>query len=496
MEVIEGKDNNSNYIQDVKNKAIKSMKWSVLAELVPKIIAPVTTLIFVKILLPSDFGIMTIATIFVGLAGMFQDFGLAKALIRERGDTEDSANVVFWSNITLSIVIYFLIFIFSPFISLFFKEPRLTDVLRVLCLEIVFSSLISVQYAILQKDFQFRKIFLSGLVFVVVPVFVTIPLALYNFGVWALVLGSLSSYCAQTIVLWSQSSWRPKLRFNLPVAKKLFNFGVWFTADAFILWVLSYGDSAAIGYFLNVNDVGIYYIGMTFTSLVFGTIFNPLLSVAYSSFSRLQHDSDYLNRSFIKVNQLLAILCIPMGFGLILTVSPIYSIFFKNNWEGIQTVIFLLGAMQTIAWLVGINPTLYRTIGRPDINFKIGVVSLFFYLPAYIFFAQFGLFIFCIGRLLVAIITNCIHLFVIHKILKLTPTYFFNCIKIPLMAAIPMSILVYFIINLSGSFLGFPGALKLLGIIIFGASTYAAALYFINKEYTKQFLSFFLKAIR
>ena len=111
MQKTEIGDSNLHSAQNVKDKAIKSMKWSVLFELMPKIIVPITTLIFVKILLPEDFGIMTIATIFVGLAGTFQDFGLAKALVREIENKEESADVVFWSNVVLSAVIYFLIFI-------------------------------------------------------------------------------------------------------------------------------------------------------------------------------------------------------------------------------------------------------------------------------------------------------------------------------------------------------------------------------------------------
>ena len=496
MESMETEHSDINLMQDVKNKALKSIKWSVFAELVPKVIIPVTTLIFVRVLLPADFGLMTIATIFVGLAGAFQDFGLAKALIREKDDIKNSANVVFWSNISLGAVMYLLIFFLAPLIASFFHEPRLVSVLRVLCVEIILSALISVQYAILQRDFHFRKIFLSGLGFVLMPVVVTLPLAILHFGVWALVLGSVSGYCFQVVVLWFVSDWRPRFRFDIPVAKKLFKFGVWFTAEALTLWILSYGDSAAVGHYLGVNDVGVYYIGMTITMLIFGTIFNPLLGVSYSSFSKLQYNLDHLRHSFLRVNQLSALICIPMGVGLILIVSPLYSIFFQNKWQGVQAVIALLAAMQMIAWLVGTNSTLYRTIGRPDINFKIGVVSLFFYLPAYIFFAQLGLFMFCVGRLLVAIITDGIHIFVIHKTLKISPLYLFDCIKIPVIAVIPMALLVYGLIYVSGSFLGILGITKLLAIIILGAGVYAGALYFISKESFKQSFSLFLKVLR
>lgn len=483
-------------VNEIKHKAIKSIKWSFLVELVPKAIVPITTLVFVRILSPADFGIMAIATIFIGFAAMFQDFGLAKALIREKKNVKDSANVVFWSNLTFSVIVYFFIFIIAPFAAIFFKEPKLNAILRVLCLEIVISSLISVQYAILQKEFQFKKIFLGGMGFVIVPIAVTIPLAIYGFGVWALVFGSLASYAIQAIILWVLSGWRPELKFSFSVAKRLFNFGAWFTAESFMLWLLSYGDSATVGYFLNINDVGIYSIGLTLTSLVFGTIFNPLLSVAYSSFSAVRDDLDYLRDSFVKVSEILAVLCIPIGIGLILTAHPIYSIFFKSSWSGIYPVIALLGAMQMLSWLVGMNPTIYRTIGRPDINFKIGIFSMFFYLPFYVFFAQFGLVAFCVGRLLVAIITDGIHLFVLHKTLKVSPAYLLKCVKTPIVAAIPMSVIVYVLIYFSGSFLGWSGALKLVLIVMAGAGAYVGVLRLIDKNRFNKSFSLFVKTIK
>lgn len=489
-------ENSENLIQEVKSKAIKSIKWSVLTELVPRIIVPVTTLLLVKILSPADFGLLTIATIFVGFAGMFQDFGLAKALIREKKDVEESADIVFWSNISLGFVFYFIIFASAPIISSFFHEPRLTNILRVLCFEIILSALISVQYAILQREFEFKKVFKSTLGFAISPVVVTIPLALLNFGVWALVFGSLSGYLIQAIILWIQSPWRPRLRFNRNIAKRLFGFGGWFTAEMFVLWVLSYGDSGAVGYFLNVDDVGIYYIAMTFTTMVFGSVFNPLLSIAYSSLSKLQHDPEGLKRFFIKITEFTAILCIPMGIGLILVVSPLCSIFFQEKWDGIGHIIALLSAMQMLAWLVGVNPTLYRAIGRPDANFKIGAASIFYYLPVYVLFAQFGLFIFCIGRVLVALVTDIIHIIVTYKLIKINPNYLLRCIKIPLVGATLMAVSVYGLMHFSGTFLGWTGILKLLTVVFIGTAVYFGALYIINKNYLKQFFLIFLGAVK
>jgi len=70
-------------ISEVKERAIKSVKWSALGEIASRSIQPIVTLILARLLTPADFGVVGIAMIAIGLAQIFQDFELRKTLILE-----------------------------------------------------------------------------------------------------------------------------------------------------------------------------------------------------------------------------------------------------------------------------------------------------------------------------------------------------------------------------------------------------------------------------
>jgi len=471
-------------MEDTKIKAIRSIKWTALSEIISRSIQPIVTLILARLLTPADFGVVGVAMIAIGLAQIFQDFGLGKTLIQRETEVEKTANIVFLTNLVLSVVIYFIIFFTAPLISKFFHEPKIINVLRVLCLQIILLSFIVVHQALFQRNFQFKQLFFIRLFSSAVPGFVSIPMAIYGYGVWALVLGSLAGSLSNVLLFWKFSRWRPTLSYDFQLAKQLFGFSSWVMLEAFLGWLILWGDSIILGHFLGVKELGVYRVGVTFIMLLFGIFFNSLLPIAYSAFSRLQSNHEELKQSFLKATKLISSTSLPVGAGLAVLSRFISSIIFGHKWYGIEIVISIIGIMFAVAWLVGINPEVYRAIGRPDINSKLLFVNVIYYLPIYIFAAPYGLLVFCIARLTVAVISMSLHLYFVNKILKLRYTYLADCGKEPLVASIIMVGVLYLV----KFFMGNTTTSGLIILICIGITTYVTSLWFIKKELIFQFL--------
>lgn len=473
---------------DIKKHAVKSVKWTALSEITSRSIQPIVTLILARLLTPADFGIVGIAMIAIGLAQIFQDFGLGKTLIQRETEVEKSANVIFWINITLSVIIYFILFLTAPLISKFFNEPKVVDVLRVLCLQIVLLSLISVHQALFQRNFQFKQLFFIRLLSTGVPGLVSIPLAMYGYGVWSLVAGTLTGTVVQVLLFWKASPWRPRLDFDFQLAKQLYSFGSWVTAEAFLGWLIMWGDSIVLGHFLGVKELGVYRVGVTFLMLVFGIFFNPILPVAYSAFSRLQTKPEELRQSFLKMTKLIASIALPLGVGLAVLSPFISSAIFGQKWYGIEKVIAIIGIMHAIAWLAGHNPEVYRAIGRPDVNTKLLIAAVIYYIPVYILAAPYGLLVFCIARLAIAIVGMGLHIFVANRLLNLPFTYLWEPIKVPLIGSLFLVIVIYPVINLMSSSNGLEVLAIRIGTIIVGVFIYVLILRVLDRELVEQFL--------
>ena len=126
---------------------------------------------------------------------------MGKALIQKRTEVLASSNVAFWINIVLGLLISISLFLISDFIAhSIFKDLRVSKVLKIMTLHIFLGSLSSVQTALLQKDMKFKKLFWVRFSTVSLPSVVSIPMALYGMGYWALVGGVILGQLSQVIL--------------------------------------------------------------------------------------------------------------------------------------------------------------------------------------------------------------------------------------------------------------------------------------------------------
>lgn len=462
---------------DVGVRAIKNVKWTALGEIVSRSIGPILVLILARILTPSDFGIVAAAMVIIGFVGIFQEFGLGKALIHYEGEIDKSANVIFWTNVSLSILLYLILFITAPLISSFFHEPELVNVLRVLCIQIILFSFTSVHQALFRRQFQFKQLFFIRLFSSVIPGLVSIPLALSGYGVWALVCGTLAGSTVRLLLIWKASSWRPQLSYNFRLARQLLGFGGWITLEGLLGWLMVSGDSVILGHYLGVGKLGIYRVGVTFLSLVSGLIFNPIFPVIYSSFCRLQSDISQLRSYYLKATRLIATIVLPVGITVALLAKPISLVLFGGKWKGIETVILIIGIKDVLTSIgVGISVDTVRAIGRPDVNVKLFALSAICFVPTYILAAPHGLLVFCIARFFVGIFTVLIYVPTIVRFLKVPFIYPLICAKTQLVTVFIMGIVVYLFSRL----IAVEGWLELVSAVMLALLSYVSLLRLID----------------
>ncbi len=108
--------------QDLKKQMITAAKWSTIAEIVSKLVVPISTVILARLLTPEAFGILVTATMIISFAEIFSDAGFHKYLIQHEFPSDDekykAVSVAFICNFLLSLVIWGVICLFSKKISL------------------------------------------------------------------------------------------------------------------------------------------------------------------------------------------------------------------------------------------------------------------------------------------------------------------------------------------------------------------------------------------
>ena len=170
------------------SKMVNASKWSTLAQISSSTMTPLIFVVLARLLTPSDYGVFAMAGFVIAFAQVFWNAGLGKTLIQKHDDINSSANIVFWTNLMIAVLLYAIIFVSSRSIAIVFKDMRIEAVLKVASLVIIISSLCSVQSALFQKALNFKILFWTTIITFGVPACTSIPLAYHGYGYWALVI--------------------------------------------------------------------------------------------------------------------------------------------------------------------------------------------------------------------------------------------------------------------------------------------------------------------
>lgn len=107
----------------LKEKTVRGVVWSFVDNIANSGITFLVGLILARLLSPAEYGIMAMIAVFIAISNSIIDSGFSNALIRKLDAKRIDYNTVFYFNLLVSIILYVFLYITSPLISSFFKEP-------------------------------------------------------------------------------------------------------------------------------------------------------------------------------------------------------------------------------------------------------------------------------------------------------------------------------------------------------------------------------------
>lgn len=275
---------------ELKKKGTAAVFWNLSGTLMKQGITFVISIFLARLLSPSDFGLVGMATVFIGLTQSFTDFGLTSGLIQKKEPTEVQYNTVFYINLGLSIVLMVLMIAFSGLIADYYKNPEIGKIARFVSYSFVINAVNGVQNAQLTKALANKIKTIASLSSSIVSGIVGISFALMGFGAWSLVYSALAGSLVSTAVIWHNSKWRPKKLFNLSEVKPLLDFGLKTFVAGFLENIYSKIDVIIIGKIFTPATLGFYYRAISFNQLITKYTSASLSGVFFPVISHLQND--------------------------------------------------------------------------------------------------------------------------------------------------------------------------------------------------------------
>ena len=361
--------------ESLKNKTVSGVGWSAADAFLGQGVTFLVGLVLARLLSPSEYGLIGIVTIFTTVLTGVVDSGFSNALIRKQHTTEDDYNTMFITNMVLSIILFIILYVTAPFISVFFDRPELTSLTRAMGAILIIQAFSLVQNTILTKRIDFKTKTKASIVSALISGGIGIWMAFSGFGVWALAGQQLTKILIYTICLWFFNKWIPKLRFNKDSFRYMWGFGWKMMLSGLLNSIWNQLYQVVVGKFYSPATLGQYSRSKEYASIFSSNFTLVVQRVTFPALSEVQDDRERMVAAYRRVIKttmfVTAVLMISMGA----VAEPLIYCLIGPQWHEASTYLPLICVSLSLYPLHAINLNMLQIEGRSDIFLVLEIVK-------------------------------------------------------------------------------------------------------------------------
>lgn len=463
-----------NSTNTLRHKTTTGIIWTFLEQLFRVGIQAITTLILTWFLLPEDFGLVAMITVFFTIARTMVDSGFSQALIRKKEVNQIDYSTAFYTNLLLGFLTYGLLFASAPFIANFYNEPRLTVLVRVMGLVVIINSFQLVQVTALTRKLNFKIQFRVTLLSSLFSSLVAIYMAMMGFEVWSLVAQMLISSFVATAPYWIINKWRPSKDFSVASLKEMSGFGSKLLASDLINTIFQNIYVMVIGKLFSVTLVGYYFFAQQIQQVVITQLTNTVQKVTYPALSSIQDDSTTLKAFYRRIIQTVTYIVFPSMIALAVLAKPIFSFMLKKEWLPAVPYLQLLCIAGLLYPLHAINLNILKVKGRSDLFLYLEIVKKLMIAVIILVSVHFGIFGILIGQIISSLLAYIPNSYFSIKLIDYSVTEQLYDFIPTLLLAVTMGIVMYSIglFLPPGDYLAYIFVTGLAGIAFYALTNY------------------------
>lgn len=476
----------------LKQRTASGARWSAVSHFAKQGIGFLCTAILARLLAPSEYGLLGMAVIVTGFAGMFSDLGTSSALIQRQTMSQRMLSSLFWANLVIGLFLTLIVAAISPLAAVFFREPRVALLLCALAPAFIVSSLSVIQKSTWQRDLLFRALSQTEIAAAATGGAVAVAAALAGWGVWSLVWQLYAASLAQGILLWSLVRWKPRWVFAWEDFRSVRRYSLHLVAFNAVNYWARTADNTLIGRYLGPASLGFYSMAYRLMQYPAIAVSGLLGRVLFPAFSRIQHDDEAFRRAYLKTVGLISLITFPMMLGLLALARPLVHVLLSAKWDPIVTpvmILALVGANQSVATTTG---NIYTAKGRTDLMFWVGMFNSAIYVTGIIVGLRWGIIgvAACYG--IADLIVTPIDFFFAFRLIKLRFRSVWAQTSRPLLSSVLMAALVYLTSPVVFGALNKAPALALL--VAMGAGLYVAINWTTNRPQLTELFAIALRS--
>jgi len=359
----------------LKSKTLAGLAWSLADQFGGKFIGFFITIILSRLLMPEDFGVIAMLSVFISIGGALMESGLTSSLIRTTDASQEDFSTIFWFNLAGSIVIYLLLFLLAPYIALFYKQDILSSIVRVYGLTFIINAFFSVQNARLTKNMNFKAQTAISIPSNLGGGLVGVICAYQGYGPWSLVWMNMFAALLSTVLHWVASDWHPTFVFNKESFKQHFFFGYKMALSGIIDTFYRNIYVIIIGKYYSAAQLGFYSRADSISQLPIANISAAIGKVTYPMLSTIAGDDGKLKQAYRQLLQQVIFWNAPILIFLSVIAQPLISFLLTDRWLPVVPYFQILCVAGIMYPLHAYNLNILKVKGRSDLILQLEVIK-------------------------------------------------------------------------------------------------------------------------
>lgn len=378
-----------------KNSIIRGLGWTTISTITNGLVQILRLSILSRFLSKEDFGIVAILTLILGLTQVFSDMGFSAAIMSQKKIEKRNFLSLYWLQFLVFTFMMLSISLCSPFIANYYDSPILSKLVPIMMSELFFVSLGKLYDTVLQKNMEFRTIAIRNIVTASLSLFIAIILAIQGYGVYSLVISTVSQ--TAMVNIWNlkagQNHYKLSMqKIDFKQAKELMKVGYYQMGTQIVDYFASKLDIIVISSTLGVGALGVYNLSKELI-LKFVIIINTISNrVMLPVFTNYQDDIKELKRIFVLCLKKMALFNAPIVGFVILFCNYIVKIFYGNAFLEAIPIVQILAIWSLFVVIGQPNSLLAIATKKTNISFWYTIVRLVIMYIMLTLFGRFSLF--------------------------------------------------------------------------------------------------------
>lgn len=345
-----------------------------------------------RLLAPDDYGLIAMATLFSGLFAVVAEIGMGSSIIQSKDVSSTQIRQVYGVVILSNLAIFLLLaLVIAPLATLFFAEPRVESVIRVVALQFIPAIFTVIPSAMLDRDMEYRGRAAVDFTSTLGGALITLALAYRGYGAFALAWGPVVAGSLRVIGLNWIKPYRELPSFDFSGVGHMLRFGRDVAANRLVYYFYSQADAFIVGKLLGKYDLGLYSVSMNLASMPASRLAVTIDQVAFPALSKVKREGGDVSQYVLGSLRCVSLLSFPVMWGMSSVAPGLVDVLLGENWIAATTALTLLCLVMPLRVLGPILHASLQSVGKANVSFKNTYTTAIAMCIAFIVGCQFGL---------------------------------------------------------------------------------------------------------